>query len=87
MAKDNKKLLSRLSRIEGQVRGVKKMVEQEKYCVDVITQTSAIRSALASVENQLLKGHLSHCVIEHIQKGKSKKAVDEIMQIYELKRK
>ena len=52
----------RLSRIEGQVRGIARMVEEDRYCIDILTQLQAARAALARVENELLQGHLNHCV-------------------------
>ena len=61
--KSGKTLINRLSRIEGQVRGVTRMVEEERYCIDILTQIQAVRSALARVENELLQNHL-HCCIE-----------------------
>lgn len=76
----------RLKRIEGQVRGLQKMIDTDKYCVDVITQTSAIRSALKGVEDVLLENHLSSCVVGQIKSGKQKKAVDEILKVYKLKK-
>jgi len=86
MKKDNKSLINRLKRIEGQIRGLQKMVEEEKYCIDVITQTSAIRNALKGVEDVLLEGHLSSCVVDQIKSGKQKKAVEEILKVYKLKK-
>ncbi len=59
---ERKKLLARLSRIEGQVGGVKRMVNEDKYCMDVLQQISAIQGALAQVSKQLLQGHLRTCV-------------------------
>lgn len=84
--KDKKKLDNRLKRIEGQIRGLQKMVEDEKYCIDIITQTSAIRSAMKSVEDILLEGHLSSCVVDQIKSGKEKNAVEEILKVYGLKK-
>lgn len=81
------KLVRRLKLIEGQVRGLQRMVEEDTYCIDVITQTSAIKAALSNVEDMLLDGHLSHCVIHQIQQGETKKAKDEIIKVYKLKRK
>lgn len=87
MKTDNKKQIqNRLKRIEGQVRGLQKLVEENKYCIDVITQTSAVRSALKSVEDVLLKEHLSTCVVNQIKGGKQNKAVDEILKVYKLKK-
>ena len=56
------KLLNRLSRIEGQVRGVARMVEEDRYCLDILTQLHAVRAAVKRVETELLKEHLEHCV-------------------------
>ena len=59
---NNPKLLNRLRRIEGQVRGVARMVEEDRYCIDVLTQLQAVRAALARVETEMLKGHLAQCI-------------------------
>jgi DNA-binding FrmR family transcriptional regulator len=65
MKRENKtNLLSRLARIEGQVRGVARMIEEDRYCIDVMTQMRAARAALARVESAMLDDHLGHCV-EH----------------------
>jgi DNA-binding FrmR family transcriptional regulator len=61
--------LKRLSRIEGQVRGLQRMIEQDRYCIDVITQVSAVRAALKRVEEEVLKDHLAHCVEHAIVAG------------------
>jgi DNA-binding FrmR family transcriptional regulator len=66
---DNSKLLNRLNRVEGQVRGVARMVDEGRYCIDVLTQVRAIRAALARVETELLKGHLDHCIEGAIVSG------------------
>ena len=83
----NKSLLRRLKLIEGQVRGLQRMVEEGTYCVDIITQTSAVKQALSNVEDLLLEHHLSHCVVDQIKKGKKDKATHEILKVYRLKRK
>lgn len=57
------KVVNRLNRIEGQVRGIVRMVEDDRYCVDVLTQIQAVRAALNRVENEVLKDHLDHCVM------------------------
>lgn len=59
----------RLSRIEGQVRGIARMLEDDRYCIDVVTQISAVRAALKRVEEEILKDHVSHCVEHAIQSG------------------
>ena len=61
--------LKRLRRIEGQVRGIAKMVEDDKYCIDILTQVSAVTSALQSVALGLLEDHLGHCVAQATQEG------------------
>jgi DNA-binding FrmR family transcriptional regulator len=66
---DKSKLLNRLNRVEGQVRGVARMVDEGRYCIDVLTQVRAIRAALARVETELLKGHLDHCIEGAIVSG------------------
>ncbi len=75
--KEYKDLVNRLSRIEGQVRGVKKMVDEERYCVDILTQVSAIQSALKSFSKVLLTSHIKSCVVEDIKKG-NEDVVDEL---------
>ena len=67
--KPNKSLLNRLSRIEGQVRGVTGMVQENRYCIDILTQIQAVRSALSKVENELLQNHLHHCIEGAIVSG------------------
>ncbi|HEV2034524.1 MAG TPA: metal-sensitive transcriptional regulator [Candidatus Dormibacteraeota bacterium] len=69
---------TRLRRIEGQVRGVQKMVEQDRYCIDVLTQVNAIRAALESVALQLLADHTEHCVADAIRSGGGSKKVQEL---------
>jgi CsoR family transcriptional regulator, copper-sensing transcriptional repressor len=75
---DKDKLLKRLSRIEGQVRGVSRMVEEERYCIDVLTQISAIEAALDKVALGLIDDHTRHCVVE-AEGGERVEKVDELM--------
>lgn len=63
------------------------MLTKDAYCIDVITQTSAVKQALSGIEDALMENHLSTCVISQIKKGQEKKAVDEILKVYRLKRK
>ena len=85
---DNKqKLIHRLKIIEGQVRGLQEMLENNIYCIDVITQTSAIKQALSGIEDKLMEGHLGHCLVDQIKKGQIDKATQEILKVYQLKRK
>lgn len=72
-------LLRRLSRIEGQVRGVRKMVEEDRYCVDILTQVSAISAALNGFNKVLLAEHIKSCVVDDIRNGKDE-VVDELCQ-------
>jgi DNA-binding FrmR family transcriptional regulator len=81
------KALKRLKIIEGQVRGLQAMVSGEKYCIDIITQTSAVRRALSGVEDLILENHLSTHVIHQIKHGHEDQPVKEILKIYSLKRK
>lgn len=70
MKRDNKAALTnRLSRIEGQVRGVARMIDEDRYCIDVLTQLQAIRAALARVETEMLNDHLGHCIEAAISGG------------------
>lgn len=70
-------LIHRLNRIEGQVRGVRSMVEDERYCVEILTQVSAIQSALNAFNKKLLANHINTCVVDDIRAGKDE-AVDEL---------
>jgi len=82
-----KKVIRRLKILEGQIRGLQKMVEKEEYCVDVIQQSSAAKQALSSIENLILENHLSTHVIEQIKTGKEAKVAKEILEIYKLSKK
>lgn len=82
---DRKKVLQRLKIISGQIKGLEKMIGEDKYCVHVITQTSAVRKALSGVEDLLLEGHLATHVVEQMKKkGTRSKAVNEIVELYKL---
>ena len=78
---------NRLKRIEGQVRGLQKMVGEDKYCIDIITQSSAIRSALSAVEDLMLENRISEHVIHQMKKGQEKKAVGEIISVFKKSKK
>jgi DNA-binding FrmR family transcriptional regulator len=85
MTQKNPKLLARLSRIEGQVRGVARMIEEERYCIDVLNQVQAIKAALRKVEEDLLKTHASHCVAHAIHSGDvedQKRKFDELVELF-----
>ena len=66
--KPDSRLLARLSRIEGQVRGIARMVKDDRYCIDILIQMQAVKSALKRVEEQVLKDHAAHCVADAIRK-------------------
>ena len=77
-------VLKRLKRIEGQVRGLSRMVEEDRYCIDVITQISAVRAALKRAEEEILKDHVAHCVEHAIQSGDAedqRRKVAELMDV------
>ena len=77
--KSNKKLVQdRLRRIEGQVRGLQKMVDEDRYCIDVLTQVSAVKAALDAVALVLLKDHTENCVVEAIEAGDGSEKVREL---------
>ncbi len=82
-----KRAIRRLKIVEGQVRGLQAMVEKEEYCVDIITQTSAIKEALSGIEDLILENHLSTHVIEQMKSGKDKRAIAEILKVYRLAQK
>ncbi len=79
-----KQAIRRLRVAAGQIKGLEKMVDNDKYCVDIIHQSLAVKEALSSFEDFILKNHLSIHVIEQIKSGKSSKAIDEILLIYKL---
>lgn len=87
MNTNKEKMGRRLKIIEGQVRGLREMVEKGTYCIDVITQSSAIKQGLSNVEDMLMEHHLSHCVVKQIKEGAPDKAVGEVLKVYKLKRK
>ena len=75
-----KDLINRLSRMEGQIRGIKNMVEEDRYCVDILTQVSAVNSALNAFSKTLLQNHIKTCVIEDIKSGNDA-TVDELCKV------
>jgi CsoR family transcriptional regulator, copper-sensing transcriptional repressor len=81
------KLIRRLKIIEGQVRGLQDMLEKDAYCIDVITQTSAVKQGLSNIEDALMESHLGTCVVHQMKQGKDKQAIEEILKVYQLKRK
>jgi DNA-binding FrmR family transcriptional regulator len=83
---DKQKLLNRLNRIEGQVRGITGMVDGDRYCIDILTQLQAVRAALSRVETALLQSHLGHCIESAIVSGDAKeqrKKANELIELLE----
>jgi DNA-binding FrmR family transcriptional regulator len=78
------KLITRLSRIQGQVGGIARMIEEDRYCIDILTQMQAIKAALRKVEEELLKSHSNHCVAEAIKSGNVKDARTKFAELVEL---
>jgi DNA-binding FrmR family transcriptional regulator len=81
----NPKLLTRLRRIEGQVRGVAHMVEEGRYCIDILNQIQAVKAALKRAEEEVLKGHAAHCVAHAIKSGNAKdqtRKFDELVELF-----
>lgn len=82
--KEHKDLMNRLSRIEGQIRGIKKMVDSDAYCVDILTQVSAANAALNSFSKVLLTEHIKTCVVEDIKEGKNETVEELTVMIQKL---
>jgi DNA-binding FrmR family transcriptional regulator len=78
------RLLTRLARIQGQVGGIARMIEEDRYCIDILTQMQAIKSALRKVEEGLLKSHSDHCVAHAIRSGNEKDARRKFAELVEL---
>jgi DNA-binding FrmR family transcriptional regulator len=88
MKKDMKeKILRRLKIAEGQICGLRRLVEEEKYCIDTINQFLATRQALSKIEDIILENHLSTCVVDQMRSGKEKQAIEEIMSVYKVSKK
>lgn len=85
--KNKGQIIRRLKLLEGQVRGLQKMVDADAYCIDVITQTSAVKQGLSNVEDILLENHLGSCILNQVKRGQTSKAKREILKVYKLKRK
>jgi DNA-binding FrmR family transcriptional regulator len=85
MAKpDRSSRLKRLNRIEGQVRGLARMVEEDRYCIDIITQISAVRAALRRVEEDILRDHIAHCVEHAIVSGNADEQREKIAELMDV---
>jgi DNA-binding FrmR family transcriptional regulator len=85
MRKDSKaSVQKRLGRIEGQVRGLSKMVEEDRYCIDIVTQISAVRAALRRVEEEVLRDHVAHCVEHAISSGNKADQREKIAELMDV---
>ncbi len=76
--------LKRLSYIEGHLSGVRRMIDEEQYCVDILKQTYAVRRAIEKMEALLLDGHLHTCVVEGVRDGREEQVIGEMLELYEL---
>lgn len=77
-------IIKRLNRIEGQVRGVARMIEEDRYCIDILHQVQAIKSALSRAESEILKGHAHHCVADAIKSGSVKAQQEKFSELIDL---
>jgi CsoR family transcriptional regulator, copper-sensing transcriptional repressor len=77
-------VLKRMNYIEGHLKGIRNMIEEDKYCPDVLKQTYAVRRAIEKMEAMMLNGHLHHCVVEGIRDGREEQVVSELLELYEL---
>lgn len=85
--KNQHNVVTRLKRVEGQIRGVQKMVQDDRYCIDIIVQTSAIKQAISTIEDIMLESHLNHCLTGEFKGKKADTVQDEILKVYKLKKK
>lgn len=84
MRTDKQTATHRLKIIQGQINKILEMVESNRYCIDIMTQSLAVQKSLASLNRQLLANHLKTCVVDHIKSGQEEKAVSELMHLYHL---
>jgi len=87
MQADKKQILNRLATIEGHLRGIRKMVEDDQYCVDILKQSYAVERALKAFESALLEGHLSSCVPTGFKEGRDREMIHELEELFQLARK
>ena len=87
MQADKKQILNRLASIEGHLRGIRKMVEDDKYCVDILKQSYAVERALKAFESALLEGHLGSCVPAGFKEGRDAEMIRELEELFQLSRK
>ena len=77
-------VLKRLNYIEGHLAGIRRMIQEDKYCPEVLKQTYAVRRAIEKMEAMMLDGHLHHCVVEGIKDGREEQVIHELLELYEL---
>ena len=87
MQSDKKQILNRLATIEGHLKGIRKMVEGDQYCVDIIHQSYAVERALKAFEGALLEGHLSSCVPDGFKEGRDQEMIRELSELFQISRK
>jgi DNA-binding FrmR family transcriptional regulator len=87
MQADKKNILNRLATIEGHLRGIRKMVEDDQYCVDILRQSYAVERALKAFESALLEGHLNSCVPSGFKEGRDDEMIRELGELFQLARK
>jgi DNA-binding FrmR family transcriptional regulator len=78
---DTERLRNRLHRVEGQVRGIERMVEEDRYCIDVLTQIAAVRTALESIGFEILTDHVNHCVSDALASGDTDEAIEKSREL------
>ena len=79
-----KDALKRLNYTDGHLNGIRKMVEEDQYCVDILKQTFAVRRAIQKLESKLLEGHLHSCVIDGVKEGREDQVLDELLELFSL---
>lgn len=84
MQADKQDVLKRLNYIDGHLNGIRKMIEDDKYCVDVLRQTYAVRKAIEKLESLILENHLQMCVPDGIKEGREQAIIEELLQLYNL---
>ena len=77
---DKERITKRLHRVEGQVRGIERMVEDDRYCIDILTQIAAVRTALESIGYEILSDHVTHCVSDALASGDAESANEKVMR-------
>ena len=76
--------LKRLNYVDGHLAGIRRMIEQEQYCVDVLKQTYAVRRSIQKIESLMLQGHLHTCVVDGVKEGRADQALNELIELYKI---